>query len=1194
MLEELADKTVIVLLAYIAAFLPWTAVGAIDFINSTWRTVRIIRRDAMHNLFFALVPAAYIVFYIILQARSGDFKEMFAAVVALIFALLNAAQTLSALLQMRQYRLWVLRTVAYLRAVGIICESTVKLTSSPTSSLYNSNSSSIRSGNGTSKHENVSELVETMLINDTIIDNQLLHGPSHLSFEYSQMKYEVPTTSVNRGFFFPRLLLGFNICALPFVVVFDVLRRVVAKKPIPRVRLRPHRPLDVWLTWSVSFAAQILHQWTQNFRVAEDPDRPPMDSGNNDQNASPLEKYYARRAYFARRVLASAALHLWRPSVKNSSTAQPPPSPMLSPVWPVSSSIAMGLVSKHDLLSYALANDSIFPFRYPQCADDTFTPNVRRRFAWRGYRPDTRKIQRVADALPVDLAALDDFDSHVLEWFTILLHFGANAVCEDPTLNVLLKDKSFEHDAVSDKTNSSNAPSISFGDKLSEHSVKYGLATTAAATPLHERDVALQNLSAQLGFSSDNQVHSSVDPIDVLEPPALPIGSDCVCIDASHNIVAWRVSELIDVWLALLSGSQLTPVCEGPCVAQEDGKSDTEYATKIDPVNRKATHVCWSDLRSPKGQAELEKRRLERELGRTDPHCWHLSQTLTFMGFTMEVVRSALATSVQYATDHNTRSESWCPLLNFRNLPPYKHTPLIRIGSLSAELAMALFKSGRELLTRRGTQVRLIWEFSEILKKCIMKKNTPSSLEMMFMCILSFPSLAMDLLRHDESDFNGQKCFVSDEQVISRQKSRPSRLSEDWLSEVIIDSTDEQFWLLVEPRGAPQLFSLKVHLILKMDGSSTVRVCLWTKSTDERDKYFDWEIWRDSFLARLQALHDWQKQHDMPCVSLRTTNNNITDKIFESPHFYQGKKETFQVWLGWQPFRDNMCLFELQNPGFKYQQNNSHDVTKVLRRKLMSNEELATNGVSNLVTRETSLPRERLTKSCLLVAGMLTERDTGSLSEGQNTTPSAVASSIIRQARSLVSRSKENISRALLLLESGAIGLSSAEAVFASVQLLTDSKFEQKDPYRAIRTIDEHLELFDKSVGVWRHVPTQDVMCRMMAVYEDGLRQSGYDSRSVLLFCNFAGWMMWIGPQTNFDTAMTTLRRVFLRSRHFSAMYMLAIGKEIQSLHSNTQESSADIAVLCRKYMLRVAEEGGIPLDKDSLTLFEGCLQRDN
>ncbi|PXF40635.1 hypothetical protein BWQ96_09649 [Gracilariopsis chorda] len=155
-LAALSDVFYIVVLAYIAAFMPWTAFSAKDFISDKWKSTRHTRQAGYINLLFAIVPACYIVLYCRVQFFALDWKEGCAAVAALAFALLHGFRLGWGLWQLYLFRSSCADSIEALEAMGV------------TYRYCDENRRDV-----VDKHcKSAWEKADEMLVNNRVVDNQ--------------------------------------------------------------------------------------------------------------------------------------------------------------------------------------------------------------------------------------------------------------------------------------------------------------------------------------------------------------------------------------------------------------------------------------------------------------------------------------------------------------------------------------------------------------------------------------------------------------------------------------------------------------------------------------------------------------------------------------------------------------------------------------------------------------------------------------------------------------------------------------------------------------------------------------------------------------------------------------------------------------------------------------------------------------
>lgn len=106
LLARYADDWRIVVAAYTGALLPWAILQASDYINERWKKVRRTFMVGLFHIVLSCVSLGFILFYVHVQRLSGDFKEMAAAIYAVMFCLFHVVRTLWGLLQLWEWKKW--------------------------------------------------------------------------------------------------------------------------------------------------------------------------------------------------------------------------------------------------------------------------------------------------------------------------------------------------------------------------------------------------------------------------------------------------------------------------------------------------------------------------------------------------------------------------------------------------------------------------------------------------------------------------------------------------------------------------------------------------------------------------------------------------------------------------------------------------------------------------------------------------------------------------------------------------------------------------------------------------------------------------------------------------------------------------------------------------------------------------------
>lgn len=402
-LSELADHPAVVVTAYLFVFVSWTALASLDFISLQWKTVRNCRHDAQYHLFFAVGPTFTIAFYIIVQISARDFKEMSAALVALIFSLPHVARTVWAIAHLAFFLAWAANAIVALREHGI----KFQLTST-------NKSSSEMDG---MDHGDPWDIADRLLVNDEVVDNQLLHGTPRCYLQLGDLDLRIQLNENLHGpqrisrHFAARLFGVVRIVLESCRILVNYIMYSIGIGQYPKnLKQVSHDPVALWLTWATVFVAQGPSHWIEEFEVAtttvdEAPEHP-LKQGNSKME----QKFSKRRDYFAGEVLASATFHTMPRSSKENNMSFPNPFMLLYGSQCLDT--ANGRLTKTDLLMHAVYDGRALPFGVKHDVS--------------GYSAYGIKLQRVTESMPDHFGqAVLNFDVERLEWLSILLFIGS-------------------------------------------------------------------------------------------------------------------------------------------------------------------------------------------------------------------------------------------------------------------------------------------------------------------------------------------------------------------------------------------------------------------------------------------------------------------------------------------------------------------------------------------------------------------------------------------------------------------------------------------------------------------------------------------------------------------------------------------------------------------------------------------------
>ncbi len=116
-LLENADNIWFVLGAYFFAFFPWAIMNNVDFISEKWRTCRRTRQLARIHLASNILPIIYVAVYAEAQRRDEDYKELGAALAALMFNIFQLLRTIMGWVQLNAFVAWCKHAVECMEAL---------------------------------------------------------------------------------------------------------------------------------------------------------------------------------------------------------------------------------------------------------------------------------------------------------------------------------------------------------------------------------------------------------------------------------------------------------------------------------------------------------------------------------------------------------------------------------------------------------------------------------------------------------------------------------------------------------------------------------------------------------------------------------------------------------------------------------------------------------------------------------------------------------------------------------------------------------------------------------------------------------------------------------------------------------------------------------------------------------------------
>lgn len=839
-IAELADKLPLVLLAYMGAFFPWAVVSAYDYINSEWKTVRQTWRYGVINLVSTVLPLFIVLFYAVAQAAAGEYTEMANAIVASSFICLHIIRTLWSLWQLHEFRCWAENSILNLRKLGI----------EPALSNHRDDSDGDK--------KSIRFLSENILVNDTIIDNQITHGLARCR----------PIFSRNA------------------------------------LKQRPVEPIQLWLNWSSTFVVQLLPLWVRDFKTLPDPsdestgihstiNSPNIISHDENKSTKPItnakDAAAVRARYFAAELAASASLHLLsctenhqlpmgnsddeksktfytsevlsqhHSEESNNETHKKSiniSNPFFRDEWCQQDHMHDGRIRKSEMLNFAAANISILPF---SCSHEEALHRFQElRHAERlTYEPYKEHLRNIVSSFPIDwkhIQEMTNFDVNKLEWFLILLHLGQ--LSSEQTVDPL-------------------------GYNLSKQ------------CPMPKDDTpfgAISNLQSQLGmenqrilneYALNSTVQKDYDPLFNLS--SIPIGHSTFLLVSQSNKLVLKAGELIDVWMALVAGQQISSMMSRTITSRWEQKCHASSCEKSESCKQSDMQLMNIDI---------EQARLKWRIADFD-QCYGLADHyITFMGYKMEYTRSFVALLYGVFGNCETKVSSFFNTSSFTSI-------LVNMRNSSCTVGNRISK---EKLSNRAVQVNLVWQLQNQLEeklekiwtrerdsKTVQSETTVNETEEMLLgmkdeittClaslfVLSFPSISVESFDFAPTFHESTKreCVTTFREPSVRIKAIC---------------------------GAQN-----IQLELKKDAEKR-----WALRIVDGELKLNWRKWKEAFMGRLIGCRKWQKTMDVDDVPYLhdSTQAEVSGGVFD---LSTSTRQSFSTFSDWFPFRPAFALFEFR------------------------------------------------------------------------------------------------------------------------------------------------------------------------------------------------------------------------------------------------------------------------------------------
>ncbi len=402
-----------------------------------------------------------------------------------------------------------------------------------------------------------------------------------------------------------------------------------------------------------------------------------------------------------------------------------------------------------------------------------------------------------------------------------------------------------------------------------------------------ENDIPIENLRKQLGFAKRSDFCSGRFKFPLLRN---------VCkstLWGNRNVL--EVSCHIDNMLALCAGEQISFMAKHMPWMDEKCLLESRW---LPPKDLHANKGDGSDA----DNISIERWRFLCQMAIVNPEDAHLDKSATFLGCSMEMLRSSLA---KWAENEEHRNESvWKPSLDGETL--------FDTGDCSIQ-----FKASDDLteclrtlkcvsnLTERYIQMRILWELQNHFQSNLADVGVaPNSLEAIALCVLSFPAVSMDV--RESRRFGGKSRIKEGKQhcVLTLE------ISDDYKFQI------DDYEYAIRASCGPQDVFIMVSFTTEDESDNLLLSVGIFLDSERRIRTFEWEVWRDSFYGRLEGYRRVQEQLGTASLPLLRTQNDISAVIEKT------QRETFMggsamnVWKGWLPPRASICKYEITTAGF--------------------------------------------------------------------------------------------------------------------------------------------------------------------------------------------------------------------------------------------------------------------------------------
>lgn len=495
---------------------------------------------------------------------------------------------------------------------------------------------------------------------------------------------------------------------------------------------------------------------------------------------------------FTRCLLFSAALHTQSTQTTEKSTNSGKEQNLLRPhtflnfrEWRKYPKLCKGVFSEQEILKRICITGAGLPFGAPHPNSKT---ESRGKVQYEYSRFET-KLERIRELFRVDdLEALNGFEPCELEWLAIFLSVDESSV---PYTTIESYEKA-EHIPPSFEDDSSS---------ISDNEITASLQGEEELKPC---GITLNNLHIQLGIEIPDSESTELRSGTVSSFPVIRTAlRQCFL----NNRSIYEISIHIDNTLALCIGDQYAFMISKESDMETWIVAGCEIlALGVEKYGRLASNLSKSEL-------PAERKRLLYQLTCEAPEFSNFDQRMTFLGCSMEHLRSSLAKWVEHHPSEN--STVWTPKIPISEVFKFRTSESL---SQCVHPWMLNAKIGH-----RYGQMRLLWELQNHFHRSLPEEGvSPESPVAMILCILSFPAVEV------KPAYSSTE--ITDEGAVATNRDCQCNVSFDLQQKVDV--------IISIPLGPQNIY---VEVSLQCDNKSNLNASVSIGYNCDEEGVFQWE-----------------------------------------------------------------------------------------------------------------------------------------------------------------------------------------------------------------------------------------------------------------------------------------------------------------------------------------------------------------